>query len=230
MGESQRVLVTRLNPRPTSGTVSRMPDTIDKTVFTEAYAQRPPWDIDGPQKPFRDLAGKISGTLLDAGCGSGENALFFASQGVTVTGMDFLEAPIEQAKRKAKERGIQAKFLVKDALTLEDWNERFDNVIDSGLLHVFSNEDRAVYVKGLETVLKPGGTFHLLCFSDQTPGDQGPRRITRAELATIFGKGWKIESIELANFEVRPEWREKLFAGDEPKGWFVTATRSEIPS
>lgn len=203
-----------------------MPETIDKNRFTEAYSQRPPWDIDGPQKPFRAVAGRVFGSLLDAGCGSGENALFLSSQGLDVTGIDFLEVPIAQAKQKAQDRGLTARFLVRDALTLEGWDERFDNVIDSGLFHVFSDADRTAYVKGLATVLKSGGRLFLLCFSDQTPGTEGPRRITKAELDTAFAEGWKIESMEPTSFETRPEWREKLFGGLEPKGWFVTVRRT----
>src|SRR5205085_5666996 len=49
---------------------------------------------------------------------------------------------------------LQATFLVKDAMTLKDWTERFDNVVDSGLFHVFSDDDRRRYVEGLATVLK----------------------------------------------------------------------------
>ena len=55
--------------------------------------------------------------------------------------------------------------------------ERFDNVIDSGLFHVFSDEDRKHYVVGLANILKPGGKIFLMCFSDEEPGTQGPRRI-----------------------------------------------------
>jgi cyclopropane fatty-acyl-phospholipid synthase-like methyltransferase len=81
--------------------------------------------------------------------------------------------PIERAKRKAAERGVSATFLVKDAMTLKEWTERFDTVIDSGLFHVFSDEDRRCYVEGLATVLKPGGTLILLCFSDEERGRRG---------------------------------------------------------
>jgi cyclopropane fatty-acyl-phospholipid synthase-like methyltransferase len=65
--------------------------------------------------------------------------------------------PIQRAQRKAAERGLPVTFLVKDATTLKDWTERFDNVIDSGLFHVFGDDDRVRYVEGLSTVLKPGG-------------------------------------------------------------------------
>ena len=77
-----------------------------------------------------------------------------------------------------------------DALTLKDLPEVFDNVIDSGLFHVFNDEDRRRYVEGLATVLKPGGRLFLLCFSDEEPGTQGPRRVSKKELHDAFAEGW----------------------------------------
>jgi len=101
--------------------------------------------------------------------GTGEHAMFFAARGHAVTGFDFVEEPIAAARRKAAQRSLIAKFLVKDALKLYEWTERFDNVLDSGLFHVFSDADRIRYVRGLETVLDPGGSLFLLCFSDACP-------------------------------------------------------------
>src|SRR5436189_5693821 len=124
----------------------------DRSTFENLYASQPPWDIGRPQKSLTDVAERITGSILDAGCGTGENALYFASKGRKVTGIDFLEEPIERARRKAAERGVTATFLVKDALTLKDWPERFDSAIDCGLFHVFSDEDRKRYVEGLATV------------------------------------------------------------------------------
>src|SRR5437899_8109373 len=114
----------------------------DRSTFEAMYAGQAPWDIGKPQKPFIDVADQITGSVLDAGCGTGDTALFLASRGNNVTGIDFLEEPIRRAKRKAGERGLSVTFLVKDATTLKDWSEQFDNVTDSGLFHVFSDEDR----------------------------------------------------------------------------------------
>jgi hypothetical protein len=45
-------------------------------------------------------------------------------------------------------------------------------------------------------VLRPGGRYFLLCFSDRQPGAFGPRRITRDELRATFADGWRVDSIE----------------------------------
>ncbi len=197
-----------------------------RETFLNAYAGKAPWDTGKPQPAFQAIAEKITGSILDAGCGPGDNALFLASRGNAATGFDFLEGPIAAAKQKAAEKGLPATFLIKDALRLQDWTERFDNIIDSGLFHVFTDADRVRYVQGLATVLKPSGRLFLLCFSDQVPGTVGPRRISQNELRTSFADGWQIESIEPSHFEVRPEMREAMFGGIEPRAWFMIARRT----
>jgi len=135
-----------------------------KDTFRELYKQTPPWDIGRPQKEFVNAAPEIVGAVLDVGCGTGENALFFAQRGCKVTGVDFLEEPIERAKKKAADRKINAAFFVQDALKLSDLRQQFDIIIDSGLFHGFSDEQRPQYVSSLAAVLKPGGKLFLMCF------------------------------------------------------------------
>jgi cyclopropane fatty-acyl-phospholipid synthase-like methyltransferase len=172
------------------------------------------------------VADQITGSILDAGCGTGDHALYFASKGHKVTGIDFLEEPILRAKRKAAERALSVTFLVKDATTLKDWSERFDNVIDCGLFHVFSDDDRSMYVAGLATVLKPGGRLFLLCFSDDEPGTQGPRRVSQKELHDTFAEGWAVESIKATRFEVIPNLKDFTFSEGGPKAWFAVMRRA----
>lgn len=174
----------------------RTTTTINRATFESIYAGQPRWEIGRPQKAFIDVADQITGSILDSGCGTCENAFFFARRGHKVTGIDFLAEPIRFAKQKATARGLTATFLVKDALTLKDWTERFDCIFDSGLFHVFSDDDRRRYVDGLASVLMPGGRLFLLCFSDEEPGTQGPRRVSRTEIEVAFADGWVVESIE----------------------------------
>jgi cyclopropane fatty-acyl-phospholipid synthase-like methyltransferase len=200
--------------------------TLGKDVFENRYSRGAPWDIGKPQPALVAATTGVTGSILDVGCGTGEHALYFAARGCAVTGLDFLEQPIALAKRKAAERGLAATFLRGDALKLGERAERFDNVIDSGLFHVFSDEDRVRYVQGLKTVLKPGGRLFLLCFSDRTPGTQGPRRISETELRDTFHDGWEIERMERAEFEIRAEVRQAQFSGQNPKGWLMVARAS----
>ncbi len=201
------------------------PNIPNKDHFANAYAGKPPWDIDGPQPVFVSAADRLTGSILDAGCGTGENALFFAGRGHPVTGIDYLELPIQRARQKAAERSLSANFLVIDALALKQVPQVFDNVIDCGLFHVFNDADRKRYVEGLAGILKPGGMLFLMCFSDQEPGTVGPRRVSNAELHAAFAKDWKIESITPARFQVIPEFKATFSEGG-PKAWFVVAGRT----
>jgi SAM-dependent methyltransferase len=216
---------------PTSITVACQ--SVDRATFENLYAGPAPWDIARPQERFVAIADRVAGPILDAGCGTGEHALFFAACGHRVIGIDFVEEAIRRARAKAAERGLPAEFLVTDALTLADgdwswnWSECFATVIDCGLFHVFSDDDRRRYVQGLARVLKPGGRVFLFCFSDEEPGTEGPRRVARQELYDAFASrlGWEVESIEPARVEVNPEFTEIKFSEGGPRAWFAVVRR-----
>lgn len=197
----------------------------DRSTFESIYAGQPPWEIGRPQNEFVAVSDQIVGSVLDAGCGTGENALYFASRGQKVTGIDFLADPIRRAQQKAAERGLTATFLVMNALALQHLPEVFDSVIDSGLFHVFNDDDRRVYVDGLASILKPDGRLFLLCFSDQEPGNAGPRRVSHAELEASFAQGWMIERIKATRFEVRTDLTDMTFSPGGPQAWFVVLKR-----
>jgi cyclopropane fatty-acyl-phospholipid synthase-like methyltransferase len=164
-----------------------------------------PWDIGHPQPAFVRLAeqGLLSGRVLDAGCGTGEHALLAAVHGAgDPMGIDLSPTAIERARAKAAERGISARFQVGDVLNLGQLKATFDTIIDSGVFHVFSDEDRPRYVTSLATALEPAGYLYLMCFSDRMPGDWGPRRVRQDELRAAFSEGWHVDSITADAFEI----------------------------
>ncbi len=191
--------------------------------FNSIYEGIPPWDIGRPQKEIIRLAhaGEISGRVLDAGCGTGENALYLAGLGFEVWGIDAAPLAIKKAKEKASERGITVNFLVSDALKFQSLRTNFDTVIDCGLFHVLSDEERPIFAASLSSALFPGGKYFMLCFSEHEPGSLGPRRVTQAEIQATFNKCWKINYIREAEFE-------STFGAKGVKAWLSSITRLQI--
>jgi cyclopropane fatty-acyl-phospholipid synthase-like methyltransferase len=202
-----------------------MSNVPSRETFESMYTGKAPWDIGRPQRMLVEAADRVTGEILDAGCGTGENALFFAERGHPVLGIDFLERPIQEARRKAEVRGLHAEFATMDALTLSTLDRRFDSVIDCGLFHVFADEVRARYVAGLAHVTRPGGRIFLLCFSIEEPGTQGPRRVSERELREAFADGWAVEEIRPERFEIVPDLKDLSFSEGGPKAWFSVIRR-----
>jgi SAM-dependent methyltransferase len=164
-----------------------------------SYTDGPaPWETGRPQPAIVRLAagGGFAGTVLDVGCGTGENALHLAGQWLPVLGIDVAPTALAIARAKAAARSLEAEFAIADALTLEDLGRSFDTVLDSGLFHTFDDDERPRYVTSLTSVLKPGGTLHVLCFSDNGPGP-GPHPVSRETLHAAFNPtaGWEIAAL-----------------------------------
>jgi ubiquinone/menaquinone biosynthesis C-methylase UbiE len=175
--------------------------------WEDAYKARPPWDIGRPQPAFVELvrAGELNmGGVLDVGCGTGENALFLAEEGFSVVGVDLATRAIDEAKAKATERKLKVDFRLSNALSLNFESHYFDNAIDSGLFHTFSDNERLVFAHEIARVLTTNGRYFMLCFSDKEPTSWGgPRRITREEIETTFSPLFNINYIKGAYFATR---------------------------
>jgi cyclopropane fatty-acyl-phospholipid synthase-like methyltransferase len=193
--------------------------------WDESYAGKwpAPWDIGRPQPAFVRLAeqGLLSGRVLDAGCGTGEQVLLAAAHGASeAVGIDISPLAIDKARAKAAERGSSARFEVGDALNLSELEHAYTTVIDSGVFHIFSDEDRPRYVASLASALAPGGHVYLMCFSDRQPGDFGPRRVRQDELRDAFSDGWTVESITAETFEVN-----RIESTEQAQAWLATIRR-----
>jgi SAM-dependent methyltransferase len=198
------------------------PEAVERWDYAYRHGWAP-WDIGAPQPAFVRLAdaGRIAGPVLDVGCGTGEHALMLAARGYDVLGVDIAATALAAAQRKAADRRLGAVFQQADALDLESLGRRFNAVIDSGVFHTFDDGQRTRYVESLASAVESGGSVHLLCFSEQTPGEDGPRRVTQGELRAAFDDGWQVESIEAARFEVRDG-----FPGERPHAWLAQIVRA----
>jgi SAM-dependent methyltransferase len=191
--------------------------------WEDAYKTAPPWDVGRPQPVFVELAQKgelKKGSVLDVGCGTGENALYFAQNGFSVTGIDLSSRAIAAAKTKAAERKLKVDFRVGNALSLDFKDcKAFDNIVDSGLFHTFTDHDRPIYAREIARVLVSSGRYFMLCFSvDEPIGWGGPRRVSREEIEATFSPLFKINYIRDALFATR-------FHNNGGKAFLTSATR-----
>ena len=161
--------------------------------------------------------GGFAGAVLDAGCGTGENALHVASLGLQVLGVDVAETALAIAREKAATRGIDAEFVVADAFQLGRLGRMFETVLDCGLFHTLDGDERRGYVASLASVTEPGAALHVLCFSDAGP-DTGPHPVSQDELKAAFERstGWRVTCITPDRCQTRfaakgaPAWLAKF--------------------
>ena len=180
-----------------------------------------PWDIGHPQPAIVRLAsqGELAGPVLDAGCGTGENALLVGSLGLPVLGIDVAETALAIAREKVKDRGIDVEFAAADAFQLKRLGRMFRTVLDCGLFHTFDDDERPKYVASLASVTAPDGILYVLCFSDNGP-DTGPHPISKEELIAAFNPstGWNVIAIE-------PDRIQTRYHDDGAPAWFATLKR-----
>jgi SAM-dependent methyltransferase len=193
-----------------------------------AYATgRAPWDIPRAQPAFVRVAerGGFKGRVLDAGCGTGEVAMLAAAHGADAVGVDISGQAIGQARAKAARRGLNVRFEVGSVFKLSSLRQTFDAIADTGMFHIFDDDDRARYAASLASVLAPGGLLYLECFSNAgsgAAGSFGPRRVGREEFAQVFADGWTVVDVIPEFLQVAPGATGNMNA----PAWLATIRRT----
>jgi SAM-dependent methyltransferase len=125
----------------------------------------------------------------DLGCGAGNYAVWLASRGFRVTGIDVSAVAVDMAVRLAESQGASCRFLEGD-LTAEvpdDLAGAFDFAYDWEVLHHVLPADRARYAANVHRLLRPGGRYLSVCFSEADAAAFGAEgRWCRTPIGTLL--------------------------------------------
>lgn len=178
-----------------------------------------PWDSGVPSSELIRCveAGELPGTsLLEFGCGTGTNAIELARRGYRVTAVDLVDLPIEKAREKAHQAGVDVKFISGD-LTKLDLGGPFDCLFDLGLYHGLRNRDLAGFLSTLRRVSRPGTRWLSLAGNAKEVRADGPPVVReeefRAELEPLF----RILRVREFRFNLRPDF--------QPLAWSILLER-----
>ncbi|MGC2656022.1 MAG: class I SAM-dependent methyltransferase [Mycobacterium sp.] len=162
---------------------------------------RPPWSLGEPQPEIAALIdqGKITGEVLDAGCGEAALSLHLAGLGHRTVGLDASPTAIKLAKAKAAEQGlVNASFEVADISSFTGYDGRFDTIVDSTLFHSMPVDLRDGYQQSIVRAAAPGARYFVLVF-DRAGMPEGPANaVTEDELRQAVAKHWVVDEIRTA--------------------------------
>ncbi|MGH1429096.1 MAG: class I SAM-dependent methyltransferase, partial [Arenicella sp.] len=117
-----------------------------------------------PNSFLAEHSNLLNGKVLSLSEGEGRNAVFLASQGLEVYGVDLSEVALNKAQALAKSRNVEIQTEVTDLAEFEPQKDFYDAVISISA-HLPSVIRNRLYPL-VEKSLKPGGIIILEAYSE----------------------------------------------------------------
>ena len=156
------------------------------------------------------------GTLLEVGCGLGNQAHYLRELGCEVTATDISQAAIQRARSAYPE----VEFLVDD-ITQTGLCGKYEMVVDRGCFHVLDPKHHEGYLQSVHKLLQPMGLCLLKAFSnEQGQGEFGPHRFSLLGLIRVFTPYFEVLKI-----------RRTVYQGSIPhphRAWFAVLRKKEL--
>jgi cyclopropane fatty-acyl-phospholipid synthase-like methyltransferase len=154
-----------------------------------------PWDRVLPRELSEIIEGPGAlppGRALDLGSGMGRKAIYMASRGWHVTGVEMVPRAVREAGRRAQAAGVDIDFRSGDVTRLDELGlaPGFTFVFDFGCFHGLKADQRKRYVQGVTALAAPGARLLMMGFTQPMPPVTGG--VTENELRERFGSAWNL--------------------------------------
>lgn len=160
-----------------------------------------PWNLEEPAPPlvsfFNQAIAPTTGKIIVLGCGQGQDAVFLAQQGLTVTAVDFAPSAVQATKQLASEKRVSLTVIEQDIFTLNrQYQQQFDYLFEHTCFCAIAPEQRQAYVELVAALLKPDGIFYGVFFTHNRVGGP-PWATTTDEVKALFSPYFNIEDLSL---------------------------------
>ena len=190
-----------------------------------------PWDTDEPDPNLVVTVEQFqipSGRALDIGCGTGAHAVWLASRGFDVLGVDLSPLAVERAEARASAATTsgQCRFQTADFLADPPSDEPFDFVFDRGCFHVFDEaDDRARFAANVAACLAPDGRWlSLIGSTEGPPREFGPPRRSARDVTDAIEPALEIVELRTSAFDPH------LDPPQAPLAWICLSRKREVPA
>jgi SAM-dependent methyltransferase len=183
---------------------------MDARAWDERYAAAGlVWSASPNQLVAAEVGALAPGRALDLACGEGRNALWLASRGWRVTGVDFSRVALDKAGALQRRHPdpLDVTWVCADALSWDAGPATYDLALLAYLQP--SADERRTAVRRAFLALRPGGTFFLVAhdstnLTEGTGGPSDPAVLFTAEevLADLDGERFEVERAERVAREV----------------------------
>lgn len=175
-----------------------------------------PWNINRPDANMKDavMSRPIhSCKTLEVGCGTGDNALWLASQGFDVTAIDGSPLAIQMALQKVVQSGISCDFRVADFMNEKISDTPYGFIFDRGCFHGFDlDSERSEYAKNVYQYLDQDGLWlSLIGSSDCTREGEGPPQRSAKDIIIAVEPYFEILALYTSFFDSDQETPARIW-------------------
>jgi SAM-dependent methyltransferase len=186
----------------------------DQIQWNDRYREgNLPWDTGQPSSELQRVLEQTPippCRVLEIGCGTGTNCVWLAQQGFDVTGIDMAPLAIEQAQKRARSAGVEARFLAADVLNLPELDGAFGFFFDRGCYHAVRRDAPGKYAPAVARQLAVGGRGLILAGNAREPHDPGPPVVTEEQLRDELGVAFRILDLHEFRFDEAPGVPERF--------------------